>query len=145
MFCSSSSLACDLFEQSAANESLLLRSDDACFAFATEQLEAVSDFFHQEEKADYSKYWSEWILGDGNSPIVSQHIATNYVGIGVWVPSELEDQLSDMDAQQWLMSHGLQLSLGFGDKKSGEPRMRLDYRWHDEHEADLMMQVELPF
>jgi hypothetical protein len=65
--------------------------------------------------------------------------------VGVWVPNELKDDLAEMDTEQWLMSHGLQLSLGFGDKTSGKPRMRFDYRWHDRYDGDMMVQVELPF
>ena len=42
-------------------------------------------------------------------------------------------------------SHGLKLSLGFGQKKAGEPRVRLDYRWHEVYQADWFMQIEVPF
>ena len=35
-----------------------------------------------------------------------------------------------MDLDEWLKSHGVALSLAFGDKHSGLPRLRLDHHLH---------------
>ncbi|WP_325205958.1 hypothetical protein [Vibrio sp. 03_296] len=61
------------------------------------------------------------------------------------MPEEYENQVASMTTEEWLRSHGLMFSIGLGDKKSGEPRMRFDYRWHETSEADVMMQIEVPF
>ncbi|MCV5991403.1 hypothetical protein OFO94_35620, partial [Escherichia coli] len=66
-------------------------------------------------------------------------------GLGFWMPEELRDEESKMDTEEWLRSHGLMFSVGFGDKSDGQPRMRFDYRWHEYYDADWMMQIEVPF
>ncbi len=145
------SIACELFDAPTSSSSVLLREEAGlCISWAdgiqytAEQIESLSRLL-SEPKADSSEYWSSWALNEEASPLLSQSFASNYVGVGVWVPNELKDDLAEMDTEQWLMSHGLQLSLGFGDKTSGKPRMRFDYRWHDRYDGDMMVQVELPF
>ena len=144
--------ACELYSSGYQSDSVLFHSSQGvCFSlldgiqYTAEKLDAFDDWVSEEQSPDYSSYWSDWVLQTETSPILSQSLASNYIGIGVWVPSELEDQINVSDTENWIMSHGLQLSLGFGDKKPGEPRLRLDYRWHDDYERDVIMQLELPF
>ncbi|PMH43184.1 hypothetical protein BCU68_04130 [Vibrio sp. 10N.286.49.B3] len=96
-----------------------------------------------EEPQDH--YWENWALQPEDAPLFSQHISDNHFGVGVWMPEELLEIESQMTTEEWLRNHGLQLSVGFGNKKYGEPRFRVDYRWHDSHDGDLMMQIEVPF
>lgn len=94
---------------------------------------------------DYSDYWSDWVLKTESNPFLSQHYSSSYFGIGVWDPNKSDEDQEDLSTQDWLMDHGLQFSLGIGEKKAGEPRLRFDYLWHDEKQDNLMMQVEVPF
>ncbi|KGY13218.1 hypothetical protein NM22_06980 [Vibrio tubiashii] len=98
-----------------------------------------------DEKSEQNSYWSHWLNGEEGNPIVSNSAQFNHFGVGVWVPEDLEDQLRDMDTKHWIRSHGLQLSLGFGDKESAMPRMRFDYRWHQQYDGDFLVQLEVPF
>ncbi|MGR5237143.1 hypothetical protein [Vibrio alfacsensis] len=90
-------------------------------------------------------YWDEWAIKSENTPLLTQNLKKNYFGLGVWMPEELQNYENDMTTEEWLRSHGLMFSVGFGDKNDGEPRMRFDYRWHEYYDADWMMQIEVPF
>ncbi|WGV98423.1 hypothetical protein QF117_00190 [Vibrio sp. YMD68] len=150
--------ACDLFESSTNYrvDSVVLSNSSSginngvCFSvddtlnYAQKQWIALSDTF-DDEPTVIGSYWDDWVMNSASDPFVTQNVSSNYFGLGVWMPSVLEDQLSSMSTEEWLMSHGLQLSVGFGDKKSGEPRMRFDYRWHEKYSGDVMMQFEVPF
>ncbi|GAB2647563.1 hypothetical protein [Vibrio panuliri] len=98
----------------------------------------------QSNDKDYSEYWSDWVLKSDANPFFSQNYSSSYFGIGVWSPDELDGE-DELTTQEWLLNHGLQFSVGFGEKKNGEPRVRLDYMWHDDEKNNVMMQVELPF
>nr|WP_076589773.1 hypothetical protein [Vibrio ostreicida] len=144
--------ACPLYDDSQSSDSVMFSSQmGLCISwldgikYTSDKLDDVNTWFIDDVETDYTAYWSDWFLQTETSPILSQNLASNYIGLGIWIPSELEDKVSLNDTDEWLMSHGLQLSLGFGDKKSGEPRLRLDYRWHDDAERNVMMQLELPF
>ena len=144
--------ACELYGNDSASQSVMFgQQTGVCFSlldgigYTAKSIDSISEFIGEESSTDYSQYWSEWLLNSDTNPIVTQSLASNYIGLGVWVPSELEDQMSQMDTEEWIKSHGLQLSLGFGDMNSGQPRMRLDYRWHEQRDGDVMMQVEVPF
>ncbi|MGF1754111.1 hypothetical protein L4C33_10990 [Vibrio makurazakiensis] len=99
----------------------------------------------ESANAEPVDYWSEWALQSKDAPLLTQSVANNHFGLGMWIPEELDSQKNDMSTEEWLMNHGLQLSLGFGNKEDGEPRMRFDYRWHEDEKADVMMQIEVPF
>ncbi|UYI49213.1 hypothetical protein OFO16_22875 [Vibrio natriegens] len=90
-------------------------------------------------------YWEEWAFTPNETPILTQNLEKNYFGLGIWMPEDLLDEESDMTTEEWIRNHGLMFSIGFGDKGDGEPRMRLDYRWHEYYDADWMMQIEVPF
>ncbi|MCK6264274.1 hypothetical protein KP803_13420 [Vibrio sp. ZSDE26] len=147
--------ACDLFESSPNYrvDSIVLSdssNNGVCFSvdetvnYARKQWVALSHVF-DEEPTTIGSYWDDWVLESASDPMLTQSISSNYFGLGIWMPQVLEDQVSSMSTEEWLMSHGVQFSVGFGDKKSGQPRMRLDYRWHDKYDGDVMMQVEVPF
>ncbi len=99
----------------------------------------------EDDNESSEGYWSDWILNSESNPVLTQTLASSYFGIGVWMPSDLESNFDFDHAEDWIRNHGLQFSLGFGDKKPGEPRMRIDYRWHEIYDGDVMMQIELPF
>ncbi|MED5503686.1 MAG: hypothetical protein VYC54_04550 [Pseudomonadota bacterium] len=90
-------------------------------------------------------YWDQWAIRSEDTPILTQNLEKNYFGLGLWMPEELRDEETNMSTEEWLKSHGLMFSVGFGDKHDGEPRMRFDYRWHEYYDADWMMQIEVPF
>ena len=145
--------ACDLFEATPNyGVDSVVMSDTAgvCFSvdetlnYAQKQWLALSNVM-DDEPTIIGSYWDDWVMNSAADPFVTQNISSNYFGLGVWMPQHLEDELSSMSTEEWLMSHGVQFSVGFGDKKSGQPRMRLDYRWHEKYDRDVMMQVEVPF
>lgn len=105
------------------------------------------DIENDESEVDQSEYWKGWLASDTNdtNPFLTQHVDDSYLGLGVWMPNELAARESQMTTEEWLMSHGLKLSVGFGQKRVGEPRVRLDYRWHEVYQADWFMQIEVPF
>ncbi|MGP8306025.1 hypothetical protein [Vibrio sp. YIC-376] len=90
-------------------------------------------------------YWEEWAFKPHDTPILTQNLEKNYFGLGIWMPDELVKEESEMTTEEWIRNHGLMFSIGFGDKGDGQPRMRLDYRWHEYYDADWMMQIEVPF
>jgi hypothetical protein len=56
-----------------------------------------------------------------------------------------EEKYDDMTYSERLEATGLMFSLGLGERKEDEPRMRIDYRWHNQQPGDVMLQVEVPF
>lgn len=148
LFSSSASARCEIY--SSTQSVMFGKTQGLCVSllqgieYTTKSLDSFNDLT-TSDKQDYSEYWADWSMSEDINPILSRSLASNYVGIGVWVPSELEKQLESMNAEEWLKSHGLLLSFGFGDMNSGKPRMRLDYRWHEKYDGDVVMQVELPF
>ncbi|MFA0087517.1 hypothetical protein BCU70_01475 [Vibrio sp. 10N.286.49.C2] len=89
-------------------------------------------------------YWDEWLLNQESEPVLTGNYKSSFVGIGLWAPAEIARQKDEMSMQEWLMSQGLHVGVGFGEKGK-EPRLRLDYRWHEDYQGDMMMQVEVPF
>ena len=56
---------------------------------------------------------------------------------------EVEDMV---DAEQWVLNHGVQMSLGFGASNKDSTQVRLDYRWHTNSRVDdgISLQVHVP-
>ncbi|WP_117235117.1 hypothetical protein [Vibrio maerlii] len=127
--------------QDEAESSLCLDIVDGLTSF-TDNLLSVGGLLDEDVEQD--NYWSDWVLSNNEDPFITQQVSQSYFGLGVWIPEEL-DQDKNLTTEEWLLSHGLQLSVGLGDKNSDTPRVRLDYRWHETHDGDLMMQVEVPF
>ncbi len=90
-------------------------------------------------------YWDQWAYKKDYTTMLTKNLQKNHFGLGLWMPEDLMEEENEMQMDDWLLNHGLMLSVGFGNKSDGEPRMRLDYRWHDYYDADWMMQIELPF
>ncbi|MGY0615009.1 hypothetical protein [Vibrio sp. FJH11] len=90
-------------------------------------------------------YWEEWAFKAHDTPLLTQNLEKNYFGLGLWMPEELVEEESKMSTEEWIRNQGLMFSIGFGDKGDGQPRMRVDYRWHEYYDADWMMQIEVPF
>jgi hypothetical protein len=91
-----------------------------------------------------SDYWDEWAMTTTHeTPILTQNIQGNAIGLGFWLPQELADQ-DDLDYMEWIENQGVLLSIGLGDKSSNEPRMRFDYQWHDKFEDTFHVQLEFP-
>ncbi|MCW8348901.1 hypothetical protein MD535_23185 [Vibrio sp. ZSDZ65] len=89
-------------------------------------------------------YWDEWLLNQESEPVLTGRYESSFVGIGLWAPADIARKKDEMSMQEWLMSQGLHFGVGFGEKGK-EPRLRLDYRWHEDYQGDMMMQVEVPF
>lgn len=144
-------VACDSFPSDGEPSSLMSNSlDVSCISSfdldAYKVLDKPSTLsLSTQDKVEPASYWSNWLNGEEGNPLISNSASSNHFGVGVWVPEDLEEQLRDMDAKHWVQSHGLQLSLGFGDVESGMPRMRFDYRWHKQYDGDFLMQLEVPF
>lgn len=85
------------------------------------------------------------MLKSVEDPILTQHVKQGYFGLGFYRPHEFEGNDSDLSYEEWIRTHGVLLSVGIGTKKKNEPRLRLDYQWHDEFEDVVHIQVELPF
>lgn len=109
--------------------------------------ELVFDVESQPRTPQEQDYWQGWLVNDDNdtNPFLTQQLEHSYLGLGIWVPSELIAQERDMTTEDWLINHGVKFSLGFGERETGTPRLRLDYRWHEVYQADWFMQVEVPF
>ncbi len=88
-------------------------------------------------------YWNEWALKGDEQPLLTQRLSDNALGLGLWQPEEYAE-IDDMTYREWFDSHGVLLSLGFGDRQSGHPRMRIDYHWHNEHEDNVNVLIEIP-
>ncbi|WP_084659653.1 hypothetical protein [Vibrio sonorensis] len=94
-----------------------------------------AEFHLDNQSVDYSSYWGSWLVDTGSEPLLSQSYHSNYFGVGIWMPEDLSEESAHMNTKEWLENQGLQFSLGFGDLNSGEPRLRLDYRWHEVYQA----------
>lgn len=107
----------------------------------------VFDVESNEVSSTSRDYWQGWLVNDENdsNPFLTQQLEHSYLGLGVWVPSELVAQDRDMTTEDWLINHGVKFSVGFGERIPGAPRVRFDYRWHEVYQADWFMQVEVPF
>ncbi len=132
------------------NASLMLSKEGntSCSSLGNRAEDTVKDFFAISEFAPKKKqtdYWSEWILNSENEPLFSSSLDKNHFGFGVWTPEEYADKFDDLSYYEQLKAQGFLLSLGLGDQDGDEPRMRIDYRWHNKEEGDVYLQVEVPF
>lgn len=110
---------CDFFSL----DSIMLTSDDEnnCLDLST-SLESFGQRMmelsglSEDEPESTADYWSDWVIQSKDAPLLTQSLESNYVGLGMWFPEDLEDDQYDMSTEEWLMNHGLQLSIGFGEK-----------------------------
>ncbi|MCW8329383.1 hypothetical protein MD588_11245 [Photobacterium sp. SDRW27] len=92
------------------------------------------------------EFWDNW-AGFSDSPVLSSKSDSAFYGLGVWLPDKYDDFdiLTLEDAQEWIRSHGVQMSFGVGGGDGNSPRLRFDYRWHDDNLDNIFLQVEIPF
>ncbi len=90
-------------------------------------------------------YWSDFGFFSKDTPLLTQSLESNYVGLGMWFPEDLEDEQYDSRLKSGWMNHGLQLSIGFGEKVEGQPRMRFDYAGMIHETQTLWCRLNLPF
>ena len=143
------------FCENNSNKSVVLKAtEDESFCsiitkpinYISNQVVTLGGLIEQKDPISslQDSYWDEWLLNQESEPLLTGNIEKSYVGIGLWVPDEIARHKDEMSMQEWLMAQGLHLGVGFGEKGK-EPRLRLDYRWHQDHQGDMMMQVEVPF
>lgn len=92
-------------------------------------------------------FWDNWAR-EFDSPFLSSTVSSSFYGLGVWMPEKFaEDDLLDVDEiKELIKKYGLQMSFGIGGANGQSPRLRLDYRWHEDRDLeDVFIQVEIPF
>ena len=105
---------------------------------------------HLQWKASEKKqesFWDNWAR-QFDSPFVSSNTSSSFYGLGVWMPEKFaEDDLWDVEeVKELIRKYGLQMSFGIGGENGKSPRLRFDYRWHEDRDLeDVFIQVEIPF
>lgn len=123
---------------------------DLCAELVHSVDELVNDLLYatklKQKTADtHLDYWSEWVLKNVDDPMFTQKVDQSYFGVGVYRPYDLTLNDSELSYEELLKTYGVQLSLGIGAKNKNEPRVRLDYQWHLQHEDVMHVQIEVPF
>ena len=95
----------------------------------------------EEELADPS-YWSGWLSEQQIDPVLSHSLSFSHFGVGFWLYNE-NSESNDLSAI--IQDYGIRLSVGLGRVEAGRPRIRLDYRWHEDYSGDVIMRFDLPF
>ncbi|MGR5094060.1 hypothetical protein ACPV5O_15465 [Vibrio maritimus] len=141
--------------ESDSNKSVVLKTtedESFCslitkpFSYIGNQVITLGGLIEPEKPTNslQDSYWDQWLLTQESEPVLTGNYENNFVGIGLWAPEEIARRKDEMSMQEWLMAQGLHIGVGFGEKGK-EPRLRLDYRWHQDYQGDMMMQVEVPF
>ena len=91
-------------------------------------------------------YWEQWAIKQQDNPIISHRFDDSVLGFGVWKPEDQNrnQESSEETYSEWIMGHGLQLSIGLGSQERNEPRFRIDYQWHEKLNDSVSFQVEIP-
>ena len=92
-------------------------------------------------------FWDNWAR-QFDSPFVSSNTSSSFYGLGVWMPEKFaEDDILDVEeVKELIKKYGLQMSFGIGGENRKSPRLRFDYRWHEDRDLeDVFIQVEIPF
>lgn len=89
-----------------------------------------------------SSYWLGWQSEQQVEPLLSHSLSFSHFGIGFWLYDENSDS-NELSAI--IQDYGIQVSVGIGKSEVGAPRVRLDYRWHEDYSGDIIMQLDLPF
>ncbi|WP_261875235.1 hypothetical protein [Vibrio rarus] len=143
-----SSEACVVDRDPSRSIVLIESTLELCEEFIETVDELVDDLLvstHLKEQSTTVGYWSEWMLQNVDEPLLTQRVDEGFFGLGIYRPYEMTDNDPDLSYEDWIKTHGLQLSVGIGEKKKNEPRVRLDYQWHERHEDVIHVQVEVPF
>ena len=111
--------------------------------------DAFSDpvFEWNASETQKDSFWDNWAR-QFDSPFVSSNVSSSFYGLGVWMPDKFaEDDLMDFEeVKELIRKYGLQMSFGIGGENGQSPRLRFDYRWHEDRDLeDVFIQVEIPF
>ncbi len=146
---SSSTLACDSSVDAYSIMMVDKEQDSICasilHSFESFNLSLISVKDNLITPVISDNYWENWLLKSGSTPLFHSSHKSNYFGIGVWVPETYDDQYEQMTYSEKLQATGLKFSLGLGERKSSQARIRIDYRWHNLQPSDVVFQVEVPF
>ena len=109
----------------------------------------VKDISWKVDPTSYGdEFWTHWDDKFADSPVLMDHNSSTFYGLGFWMPTDYEDAdlNSAVGAEDWILNHGLQMSLGFGDITGKKPRVRFDYRWHNNSHVEdgISMQIHIP-
>ncbi|MDD1779706.1 hypothetical protein LRP49_00730 [Enterovibrio sp. ZSDZ35] len=89
--------------------------------------------------------WDGWKYGFDIPQILTTSAGNTFYGFGVWQPEEYKNlSFGEVSTSEWLKTHGLNLSFGATSTDS-ETRYRFDVRWHEDTDADFMLQMQIPF
>ena len=94
-----------------------------------------------------ASFWDNWAR-EFDSPFLTSSVSSSFYGLGVWMPDKFaDDDLLDVEEiKELIKKYGLQMSFGIGGKDGQSPRLRFDYRWHEDRNLDdVFIQVEIPF
>ena len=113
-----------------------------------EQVQRFQDW-KQDHGYNTNEFWNKWSDDFADHPIFTEYNDSMYYGVGFWLPKKYDhEEIEDMvDAEQWVLNHGVQMSVGFGNPSSNSTHIRLDYRWHTKSSVDdgISLQVHVPF
>ncbi|USD68076.1 hypothetical protein [Vibrio sp. SCSIO 43136] len=143
-------LACNPFEQ-PSSVVLLEKAEQSFCHKVVEELDNLKEglFSISSSVAKNSlnnDYWKQWSINESSDPLLTQQLdSKNYFGLGVWMPSQFDEEIEGMSYQEYLQAHGVQFSLGLGEQNGNEPRMRIDYQWHKDFDPNFSVQLEVPF
>ncbi|PST94275.1 hypothetical protein C9I86_02695 [Photobacterium sp. NCIMB 13483] len=102
----------------------------------------------QDQVDNTSEFWNHWSDDFADHPVFTEYNDSMYYGLGFWLPRQYDNENVEdiVDAEQWVLNHGVQMSLGFGDPNDDSTRVRLDYRWHTKSSVDdgISVQVHVP-
>ncbi|WP_413112857.1 hypothetical protein [Thaumasiovibrio sp. DFM-14] len=110
-----------------------------CSIFERQELTLL---FPNVQKEDF---WYAW---QAEEPLVSQTIDGNtFYGIGIFTPDDINElgEFSSEAVVEWIKQHGVTMSFGLSQQLTGSANFRIDYRWRDREDVDLMLQMRLPF
>ncbi|GHA34147.1 hypothetical protein ACFFLZ_06270 [Photobacterium aphoticum] len=91
-------------------------------------------------------FWDNWAK-QLDAPVLSSNSDESFYGLGFWLPDRFANEdIQFDDTMEWIKKYGLQMSFGIGGEDGESPRVRFDYRWHEESDLDdVFIQVEIPF
>ncbi|MGR5142729.1 hypothetical protein ACQKPX_13720 [Photobacterium sp. DNB23_23_1] len=111
----------------------------------SDPLPVIAEWKATEQPQD--SFWDNWAR-ELDSPFLTSNISSSFYGLGVWIPEKFagDDFLDVEDVSELIKKYGLQMSFGFGGENGQSPRLRFDYRWHEDRNLeDVFIQVEIPF
>lgn len=118
------------------------------FSYLSDKVTLLTNMLEQDKSPQQEvteSYWEQWLLAQESEPVFTGRLDDkSVIGFGLWMPEDLEEIETEMSMKEWIASQGLHVGLGFGEKGK-EPRVRFDYRWHEDDHLNMMMQVEVPF